>query len=326
MRLISMKKLIIIIPAFNEEKGIAHVIDGIPEKVEGIEEINILVIDDGSTDGTKKIVEKKGIEVISHPHNCGLGVAFRRGIDNALKKGADVIVNIDADGQFDPGDIPQLVGPILQGQAEVVTASRFISKDHKPSTPRIRLWGNRLMSFIISRIVGKKYHDVSCGYRAYSREAALKLNLFGKFTYTQETFINLAAKDIPIIEIPVMVRGDREYGESKISSNLFRYGILTLRIIIGAFRDFKPLRLMSYISLLFTVVGTSSGIFFLIHYIRTGAFRPHTWAGFLAFASFVLALFMIVVGVFMEMFSRMRMNQEQLLYHSKKEHYEKLSD
>jgi glycosyltransferase involved in cell wall biosynthesis len=319
-----MKQLAIIIPAFNEEKGIASILDGIPEIIEGIDKVDVIVINDGSTDNTEQIAREKGVEVITHPYNMGLGISFRKGLERALERGADIIVNIDADGQFDPQDIPRLVTPVIKEGAEVVTASRFKSPDFVPEMSRTKALGNRLMSFIISKITGKKFHDVSCGFRAYSRDAALRMNLFGKFTYTQETFIDLASKNISIIEIPVEVRGEREFGKSKMASNLFKYGYSTLRIILSAFRDYKPLRLMFFVSLFFIVVGVLSGTFFLIHYIRTGYFRPHTWAGFLSFSSFILAIFMVIAGIFMEMFSRMRMNQEQLLYLAKKEHYEKL--
>ncbi|UCC38801.1 MAG: glycosyltransferase family 2 protein [Candidatus Aminicenantes bacterium] len=319
-----MRHLVIIIPAFNEEKGIGSILDGMPKAIESISEIDVIVINDGSTDNTEKIAREKGAEVITHPYNMGLGISFRRGLERALEKGADIIANIDADGQFDPQDIPGLVFPIIKGEAEVVTASRFKSADHSPEMSKTKVLGNKLMSLIISKIVRKKFHDVSCGFRAYSRDAALRMNLFGKFTYTQETFIDLASKNISIIEIPVKVRGEREFGESKIASNLFKYGFNTLRIILSAFRDYKPLRLMFFVSLFFILIGTLSGSFFLVHYIRTGAFKPHTWAGFLSFSSFILAIFMLIAGIFMEMFSRMRMNQEQLLYLARKEHYEKL--
>jgi len=319
-----MKHLAIIIPAFNEEKGIASILDGIPEIIEGINKIDIIVINDGSTDNTEQIAREKGVEVSTHPYNMGLGISFRKGMERALEKGADIIVNIDADGQFDPQDIPRLVTPIIKEEAEVVTASRFKSPDFVPEMSRTKALGNRLMSFIISKIVGKKFHDVSCGFRAYSRDAALRMNLFGKFTYTQETFVDLASKNISIIEVPVKVKGEREFGKSKMASNLFKYGFNTLRIILSAFRDYKPLRLMFFVSLFFILIGILSGTFFLVHYIRTGYFRPHTWAGFLSFSSFILAIFMIIAGIFMEMFSRMRMNQEQLLYLAKKENYERL--
>ncbi len=321
-----MSKLAIIIPAFNEEKGLAFILERMPEKIERISQIDIIVINDGSTDDTEKVARQNGVEVLSNPMNMGLGVTFKKGIERALEKGSDIIVNIDADGQFDPQDIPKLVAPIMNREAEFVTASRFKSPEFFPKMPRLRKWGNKFMSIIISKIIGKKFYDVSCGFRAFSREATLRLNLFGKFTYTQETFIDLASKNIPIIEVPVKVKGEREFGESKISSNLFRYGINAARIIIGAFRDYKPLRMMFFVSLIFFATGIPVGCFFIIHYIRTGAFSPHTWAGFTSFALIAFGAFIVAVGIFMEMFTRMRMNQEQLLYIARKNYYGKRSE
>jgi len=316
-----MTKLVIIIPAFNEEETIGSVIDQIPTTMPGIKDFEILVIDDGSTDKTPDIVKEKGIEILRFPRNLGLGVTFRKGIERALDKKADVIVNIDADGQFDPLDIPKLILPILKGEAEFVTASRFVSRDPRLKMSRLKLMGNKLMSSIISKIVGHKFYDVSCGFRAYSREAALWLNLFGRYTYTQESFIDLAYKGISILEVPVLVKGEREYGKSKVASNLFKYGYNTIKIIIMAFRDYKPLKLMSIISYFFLLIGCVVGGFFMIHYINTGGFRPHTWAGFVSGASFAVALLLIFVGIFLETIGRMRMNQERLLYYSRKRFY-----
>ena len=164
-----MRKLVIIIPAYDEEKGIAAVLDRIPRAMTGIGEIDVVVVDDGSTDKTGAIAGEKGAEVISHPYNLGLGVSFRRGIERALERGADLIVNIDADGQFEPEDIPKLVEPIVRGEAEVVTASRFKSPGFAPEMPRVKRLGNKFMSFIISRIVGQKFYDVSCGFMCFSK-------------------------------------------------------------------------------------------------------------------------------------------------------------
>jgi glycosyltransferase involved in cell wall biosynthesis len=321
-----MSRLVVIIPAFDEEQSIANVIKNVPPSIKGIDEIKIVVIDDGSTDSTAEVAKVNGVEVISHPHNLGLGVTFRRGISRALELDADVIVNIDADGQFNPQDIPLIVAPVIEGKAEFVTASRFMSKDPDFKLSILKRMGNRMMSWIISGIVGKKYFDVSCGFRAYSRKAALRMNLFGKFTYTQETFIDLAYKDIPIVEVPVKVRSKREFGKSKISSNLFKYGFQTMKIIIMAFRDYKPFKLMGIISLVFAVFGVAVGGFFLVHYIRAGEFRPHTWAGFLSGTFLALALLFLIAGVFMEMFSRMRINQERLLYLARKRFYDSKND
>ncbi|MFH1944796.1 MAG: glycosyltransferase family 2 protein [Acidobacteriota bacterium] len=318
-----MKKLIVLIPALNEEKTIGQVIRAIPPSIPGIDRIEVLVIDDGSTDSTRDNALSAGADVHRFERNRGLGVAFRKGIELALEKNADIIVNIDADGQFNPADIPKLVRPIQEGKAEFITASRFVSKEYPTEMSILKRWGNRWMSRIVSRIVGLHFHDVSCGFRAYSREAALRMNLFGHFTYTQETFIDLAYKGVVILEIPVAVNGEREHGKSKVASNLFKYGYNTMKIILMAFRDYKPMRLMTMIGSIFFFFGLGLGIFFLIHYIGTGAFKPHTWAAVTSGTSLVLGLLMEIVGVIMEMFSRMRLNQEQLLYFARKKHYDK---
>ena len=317
-----MKRLVVIIPALNEEETISQVIQNVPSNIKGLDDIKIVVIDDGSTDKTADFARKQRAEVISHPVNLGLGVAFRRGICRALELGADVIVNIDADGQFDPQEMGKIVSPILDGRADFVTGSRFQKKDPDMRLSVAKKWGNKLMSWIISRIVREKYHDVSCGYRGYSRQAALRMNLFGKFTYTQEVFIDLAYKDIPILEVPVTVRSEREYGKSKISANLFNYGFQTIKIITMAFRDYKPMRLMGFGSIFFAMLGSGIGVFFLVHYLRTGMFKPHTWAGFVSGGLLALSLLFLFVGIFMEMFSRMRINQERLLYFARKKHYD----
>lgn len=320
-----MKKIVIISPAYNEEQSIASVLRKIPRRWDKNISLEVIVIDDGSTDRTAEIALQEGAEVYSYPSNRGLGVAFRKGIHKALEKGADIIVNIDADGQFSAEDIPELVRPILRGEAGFVTASRFKSADLRPKMPLIKRLGNKFMSFIINRIVRGNFKDVSCGFRAYSREAALRLNLFGRFTYTQETFIDLAVKDVAVLEVPVKVSGEREYGKSKISSNLFNYGLKTMRIIIGALRDYKPLVLFSIFSAFWILAGLVTGIFFLSYYLRTGNFRPHTWAVFVSAGSFLLSLFLIVTGLILNMFSRMRLNQEKLIFYARKEYYDKRS-
>lgn len=316
------KKLVIILPALNEEKTIGEVLGSIPSIIHGIDMIETLVIDDGSTDQTRNVAEAAGASVSGFPCHQGLGLVFRKGIELALEKQADIIVNIDADGQFNAEDIPKLVAPIVEGRADFVTASRFLSRKNRPKMPMIKFIGNKLMSLIVSWIVGSRFFDVSCGFRAYSRDAALRLNLFGHYTYTQESFIDLAYKGMSILEVPVSVRGEREHGKSKVASNLFKYGYHTMKIIIMAFRDYKPLRLMSFFSFISILISISMGFFFLQYYIRTGSFRPHTWAAVGSGTMMLLSLFILAVGVIMEMFSRMRLNQEKILYFIKKDFYD----
>ncbi|MBU1177535.1 glycosyltransferase family 2 protein, partial [Patescibacteria group bacterium] len=224
-------KLFIIIPAYNEENSIVEVIEKIPKNIEGVDEIKILVINDGSTDDTiKKVKLETNASIISHCQNKGVGAAFHSGIDYALEEKANIVVNIDADGQFDPSDISKLINPILKNQADFVTASRFIDNNFIPKMSKTKFWGNKKVACLISWLVKKKFYDVSCGFRAYNKEALLNLNLFGQFTYVQEVFLDLSFKGLRIKEIPIKVKyfSGRK---SRIFKGVFHYAFNTLKII-----------------------------------------------------------------------------------------------
>jgi len=310
------KKIVVVMPAYNEEASIGEVLSGIPSYVD-----EVVVVDDGSRDRTAAIAIGAGATVISHRKNKGLGMALQSGIGKALESGADIMVNIDADGQFDPRDMTQLIAPIAEGRFDFVTASRFKDKTLQPDIPRIKLWGNRFVSRLVSWIIGQRFSDVSCGYRAYSRDILLKLNLFGYFTYTQETFIDLAFKNAVIGEIPLKIRGTRQHGKSKMASNLFRYGYNSFKIMFRAFRDYRPLRLFLLASVCVLSLGVASGAFLLVHYLSTGYFSPHKWAGFVSGFFLILSLLFFIVGIILDMFVRMRKNQEEMLYLLRKSHY-----
>lgn len=312
---------VIIIPALNEEKTIVDVITAIPTVLAGISRISVLVVDDGSTDYTADLARKNGAIVVSHPKPMGVGAAFHTGIKEALQLGADYIVNIDADGQFNPKDIPALLAPIQAGQAEFVTASRFAKPEYMPQMPAIKIWGNRWMVRIINFITSKQFTDVSCGFRAYSREAALRLTLFGKFTYTQESFIDLAFKGIAMAEVPLKVRGEREFGASRVASNLFRYGAKSATIIFRAARDHKPFYFVGLPGLIILTAGIAVGVFVLQHYVATGQTYPYrslvTGSGILLIIGFLL----LVISLLADMIHRSRMAVEEVLYLARKNAY-----
>jgi len=314
LEMLNKRTIAVVIPALNEEKQIGSVIDAIPSFVD-----HIVVVDDGSSDRTVEVAAQKGVKIVSHKSNRGVGAALGTGVKTVLGMEVDVMVNIDADGQFDPADIEKLLQPILEGQADFVTASRFIDKAYKPKMPRVKYWGNKLMSRFISRLTRQKFYDVSCGFRAYSRLTLQRLNLFGEFTYTQETFIDLAFKGLAIEEVPVHVRGSREHGKSRVASNLFRYGMQTLNIIIRTFRDNKPFRLFGAMSFVMFLLGLGFAVFLGIHYLKTGFFTPHKWAGFTAGFFFVVSLILLLIGFVLDMFARMRRNQEEILFQLKRD-------
>jgi len=312
------KRIIVLIPAFNEEASVGKVIRSMPSCVD-----KVIVVNDGSTDRTAMVARENGAYVVNHSRNIGVGASFHTGMRKALEYEPDVMVNIDADGQFDPEDIIKLIEPIVSGEADFVTASRFIDPQHIPKMNKIKLIGNKIMSLFITKISGQKFYDVSCGFRAYNREALLKLNLFGEYTYTQETFLNLAIKNVRIKEVPVEVRGKREFGKSKVASNLFKYGYHTLKVILKTVRDYWPLKLFGFISFFCFLFSLGLAGFLFFHYLHAGSFSPHKWAGFTAGFFFIVSLLTLTLGFILEIFARMRLTQEEMLYYLKQLFFKK---
>ncbi|MCF8327176.1 MAG: glycosyltransferase family 2 protein [Bacteroidales bacterium] len=305
-------KIGLLIPAYNEAENIGSVLNSIPDYVD-----LVLVVNDGSADNTVAIAREYGAEVISHKNNKGVGATFKTGVKAILATDVDIMVNMDADGQFKAADISRLLGPIIEEKADFVTASRFIDKDYIPVMPKMKKWGNYRMSRLISWLTGQKFYDVSCGFRAYKREVLYRMNLFGSFTYTQETFIDLAFKDIDIMEVPVDVLGQREKGKSRVASNLFRYAYQTSKIILKTFRDYKPFKLFGLFALIFLVIGILLlGIMFY-HKLASGSFTPFKWLGFAGGSAVLISGIFLVLGFILDMFARMRHNQEEILFYLK---------
>lgn len=311
--------LLVAMPALNEEATVAQVIRAVPRSIPGIDRVEVLVVNDGSTDRTAEEAVEAGAYVIHHARPRGVGAAFQSALSYGIDRGADLIVSIDSDGQFDAGDIPTLVKPVLNGEADFATASRFKDPLLTPQMPGMKRWGNRMMSRLVSRLTGQTFHDVSCGFRCYGRRAALNLHLMGRFTYTQEVFMNLAFKQLRIVEVPVRVRGVREHGTSRVASSLLNYALNTSRIIFRCYRDYHPLRFFGAIALLLMLPAAGLGLFLLWHYVTTGSFSPHKWAGFTGAALLVLGLLMVHVGLIGDMLNRHRVYLEEILYRQRTE-------
>jgi len=307
-------RLVVALPALDEAETIQDVIESIPRAIEGVAHVDVLVVDDGCTDQTAELARQAGARVVSHGVNRGVGAAIQTALAQASRWGADVLVNMDADGQFDPSYIETLVQPILEGRADMVTASRFKDPELVPDMPGVKLWGNRQMSRLVSFIVGQRYHDVSCGFRAYSTEAMRRLVLTGSFTYTQESFLVLATKGLKIEEIPVPVRGTREHGKSRVASNLWRYAWRTSSIIFGSLRDYQPSLFFNTTALLLLLVALGVGGFFIYHRITAGQFTPHIWAGFVSAFVAGLATLVFSLGQIAGMLSTLRGIQDEQLY------------
>lgn len=310
-------KIAVLIPAYNEEKTIGSVIKAIPRDI--ADDVKVIVIDDGSTDNTVTVAKESGADkVVSHNVNRGVGVAFQTGIEAALKTNADIFVNIDADGQFNPEDIAKLVEPIIQDKADMVTCTRFLVKEWIPDMPRIKRFGNSIFTHFINFLTGQKFTDTQCGFRAYSREAALRMILMGKFTYTQEVFLELIEKGMRIKEVPCKVRGVREHGKSKVVKNPVSYGLNSLLIILKAFRDYHPLRFFGIIGASVFLVGFVMGLFLLAHFkpYPIGWITPN-----LSLVTIVVGLLLFVLALIADMNERQRKVEEEILYMLKKSSY-----
>jgi len=313
-----MKKLAVLIPAYNEVDNISRVFFEIPKKIDGIDEIVVIIVDDGSTDGTFNIIKDLPAVVVRHPDNLGLGAAFKSGVKKSLELNADYMVNLDADGQFNPDDIEKLISPLQKNSADFVTASRFVDKNLLPqSMPKVKIWGNRLMSMMVGIILKKKFSDVSCGFRAYNKEALQHLNLFGDFTYTQETFLDLGAKGLKIAEVPARVKYFQNR-TSAISGNLWRYGWRTFKIIFRAARDYKPLKTFGAIGFIFFIFGLALDAALLIYYFYVGSLSPYKIIGFGGAFFNILGIIIFFLGLLGDMLYRIRINQEEILYQLKK--------
>src|SRR5256885_8115486 len=253
-------KLVVTIPALNEEKTIAQVVRGVPRDIPGIDEVEVIVVNDGSSDNTPTEAADAGAIVINLPGGGGLGMVFRTGFEHAMRRGADYIVNIDGDGQFNASDIAKLVRPLLEDQADFVTCSRFADPALRPQMPVVKSLGNQAVTRMINWVCGGTcFTDVSCGFRAFNREAAYRMTLFGRYTYTQECFIDLFSKGLRMTEVPLDVRGVREHGKSRVASNLWKYATSALPIILRAMRDIQPLKFFGGIAAILGLLGALTG-------------------------------------------------------------------
>jgi glycosyltransferase involved in cell wall biosynthesis len=314
-------KLIIYMPALNEEKHIAEAISDLPRKVDGFSLIEYLVINDGSIDKTAEIARACGAQVISHKVNLGVGVAFQSAVQFVLEQGADVLVGIDADRQFDPSEIPMLVAPILNGQADMVLGNRF-HRGMPGNMPPLRYWGNQQVAKLVNSISGLNLQDVSCGFRAYSREALLRINNFGKFTYTHETILSLAYQQTSIVEVPITVTY-YPGRKSRVARSLWIYALQTSRIILNVLLDYRPMRVFGTFAAFCLLVGIALVLVLFAHYLLVGAFSPYKSLGFIGLGFAIFGVLSFLIALISDMLNRIRANQERILYELKRGRYGK---
>jgi glycosyltransferase involved in cell wall biosynthesis len=308
-------KLVITIPSYNEEHSLASVIIEIPRTIPGIDQVQILVINDGSTDRTVEIATQAGADkVLSHKHNMGLAKTFRDGLDAALEMGADIIVNTDADFQYNGLEIPKLIAPILEGRADIVLGDRQI--DHLDHMPQGNLWGNKLATQVTRWATGLPIKDAQTGFRAFSRDAALRMNLTGDYTYTQETIIQAANKNLKIEQIPIEFR--RREGESRLISSISRYARSAGITIFRSFGAYHPFVVFSGIGVLCILLGLVFGFKVIIHFLTTGMVTPYLPSALLTTVLIIVGCLAILFGLLADMIRTQRMLSEEILYRLKK--------
>lgn len=260
-------QVIITIPAYNEEKTIGNVLKDIKEVInkEGYN-YKILVVDDGSKDETSEIAKKEGATVVSHPINFGLAETFKTEIEKCLEMGADIIVHIDADGQYDAKEIPLLIKEIEKGY-DLVLGSRFKGKIE--DMPFIKRWGNKAFSKVLSNICRIKITDGQTGFRAFTKKVAKDINIISKHTYTQEQIIKATKHKFRIREIPVIFRR-RLGGKSRLMKGPFDYAIKAWLSILRIYRDYEPLRFFGIIGGLFFSIGFLIGLWLVYLHFTEG--------------------------------------------------------
>ncbi|MFM2183074.1 MAG: hypothetical protein RJB61_1368 [Actinomycetota bacterium] len=246
------RTLVIQIPCFNEEQTLAATVADLPRTLDGFENVMFLVVDDGSTDNTVEIARQCGVHhVVSHQRNRGLATAFLTGLDTALRLGADVVVNTDADNQYSASSIPVLVAPILDGSADLVVGERPIESIDNFSPIKKRL--QRLGTRVVRMASGTPVTDAASGFRAMNRETALRLHVFGRFTYTMETLIQAGAEQLAVVSVPIEVNPQTR--PSRLARSSAQYVRRSAAAIIRSFAIYRPFRFFAAIAAVPAVIG-----------------------------------------------------------------------
>jgi glycosyltransferase involved in cell wall biosynthesis len=301
-------KLIIQVPCLNEAATLGTALATLPRKVEGFDVVEWLVVDDGSTDGTAELARQLGVDhVIRHPVNRGLATAFMTGIDAALRQGADVIVNTDADNQYEAADIPLLVDPILKHRADMVIGARPIAQTEHFSWIKKQL--QHLGSWAVRLASKTDVADAPSGFRAMTRETAMRLNVFNAYTYTLETIIQAGLSNLTVISVPIRTNPDLR--PSRLVRSIPNYVKRSLTTILRVFVIYRPLTLFIWISAVLTAAGLALGVRYLT-FFAAGDGSGHVQSLILAALCIMLGAMSFMIGLVADLISTNRKLMEKV--------------
>ena len=309
--------LIIQIPCYNEEQSLPAALADIPPNIPGIDTIETLIVDDGSSDNTIGVAIGLGVDhVVRLPGHRGLAVAFQAGLDASLRLGADVIVNTDGDNQYPQADIPRLIAPILRNEADMVIGDRQVHMvpHFSPLKKRLQQWG----SWIVCLASGVRAPDATSGFRAYSREAALRMSVLTRYTYTLETLIQAGKKGLRVAYVPIQV--NQPTRDSRLIKSNWSYVKQSAATILRLYVFYEPLRTFFFISIPFVIVGLFALIRFLYFHFFTGQTGVGRHVQSLVFGGTLLTIgfLLFILGVIADIIAANRMLIEETIYRVKR--------
>jgi glycosyltransferase involved in cell wall biosynthesis len=296
-------KLIIQIPCFNEQDQLPNTLSHLPRQIEGFDAVEWLIIDDGSTDDTIQVAKDNGVDhIVRLKNHKGLAAGFQAGLDAGLKLGADVIVNTDADNQYEGADIPKLVAPILRGEADMVIGDRQVDSNEHFSHSKRRL--QRLGSWVVRQASSTEVPDTTSGFRAYNREAALQIHVVSKFTYTLETIIQAGMLQVAIDHVPI--RTNPKTRESRLFPSMPAYIRRNGLSIFRVYSQYEPLRVFWSAALVMGVGALALFVRFVVNFIANGGRAGHVQSLIAGAVLFNAAMLLGALGVLGDLLAAQR--------------------
>lgn len=313
-------KLIIQIPCYNEAETLEIALNDLPKKIEGIDCIEYLIINDGSKDKTVEVAKKWGVHhVVNFKQNKGLAKGFMAGLDGCLRNGADIIVNTDADNQYCGEDIEKLIRPILNGEADMVVGARPIDETEHFSWIKKKL--QHFGSWVVRKASNTDIPDAPSGFRAFSREAAMRINVVNDYTYTLETIVQAGREKIAITSVPIRTNG--ELRPSRLFNSILGYVKKSMLTIIRAYMMYKPLRCFTFVAAVPTLIGLLIGFRYL-YFVAMGISGGHVQSLLLACTLIILGFVTLVVGLLADVLAANRKLIEDAQYHVRRAEYERV--